>query len=154
MAHHQNALKVIAITSIAVLLSSCQAVNQSLQEVNNGLSKITRGSVARNSSPSSSSTKEIKNKWNVNKTEAMAWLSQNEPTWNDHGKLKKVNWYTFWSQQIHYQTALASKAHQYCHKDSWDTQETGANCQTYFQAYTMTKSEESHAWDQKVQNDS
>lgn len=141
----------IGAVSVVALLAGCQAINSDLDQINGGLSKLTGQGTATASSASTSSKKQIKNAWNVSNSEAMAWLGQNESTWNDNGKLSGVNWYDFWSQQIHYKTDLAKQAYQYCHKNAWETPKPGANCQTYFQAYSMTNSEESRSFGKKME---
>ena len=126
---------------LLILLSGCQAMNDDLGQLNSGLSNLTSptGSSANIFSPH---TTQIKNDWNISDEEAMAWLAQNDSTWNDNGKISKtVNWYSFWSQQVHYQTALGDKAHQYCNQSSWEMK-PGDNCQTYWNAYNSTKAEE------------
>ena len=146
-----NKISLITCLSLGALLSGCQSLNTDLGSVNTGLSHLTGDNVPSTSSPSTETT-HISNIWHVTDAEALAWLSHDQITWNDNGKLKNVNWYTFWSQQIHYKTVLGTQGYQYCHKNAWDTP-AGANCQTYFQAYSMTNAEESQALGKKVEQD-
>lgn len=145
-------ISLIGAVSVAALLAGCQAINSDLDQINGGLSQLTgQGTPVKTSSPSPSIKKQIKNTWNVSNSQAMAWLAQNNPTWNDNGKLTGVNWYDFWLQQIHYKTDLAKQAFQYCHKNAWEIPKPGANCQTYFQAYSMTNSEEGRSFGKKME---
>jgi hypothetical protein len=147
-----NVRGMILVTSVSVLLCGCQPLNNELSEINNGLTNLNNSSSASVSSKITSDKKSIKNPWNVSNAQAMNWLSQNSTSWNDHGKLKAVNWYEFWSQQIHANTALAKQAHAYCHQNAWSTQKPGANCATFLQAYSMTKSDESLQLGRAVEN--
>ncbi|MBN1683987.1 MAG: hypothetical protein JW855_00890 [Gammaproteobacteria bacterium] len=137
----------ICVSACALIgsLSGCQSLNQDLQQVHQGLSTLT-GQQGEQVATTKNSPKAISNKWHVSDQDAMAWLSHDNILWNNHGKLKGINWYTFWSQQIHAKTALAEKAYQYCHESPWSSQKVGGNCQTYFQAYSMTNSQESISW--------
>lgn len=78
-------------------------------------------------------------------TEALAWLGHSQATWNDNGKLKGVNWYDFWKKQIQAKTILGKNGYRACHNNP----KSGGNCQTYWQAYSMSKSEESRYWGKK-----
>ena len=150
-------ISLIGCLSLSALLVGCQSLNTDLGSVNTGLSHLTGDNVSSASSapPASSQptgTAHISNSWHVTDAQAMAWLSHDQITWNDNGKLNNVNWYTFWSQQIHYKTALGTQGYKYCHTNAWDTP-AGANCQTYFQAYSMTTAQENQVWGKKVEED-
>lgn len=138
----------IGITAAIALLCGCQQMSTDLGKINDGLSTISgqKTAVAQKSKTTASSKKSIKNAWHVSDSQAIAWLKQNQSTWNDHGKLKAVNWYDFWKAQIQAKTTLSKNAYQTCHNNPV----SGANCQTYWQAYSMSKSEESRYWGSKL----
>ena len=117
----------------STFLAGCQNMGDDLGKINNGLSTLTGKGIQ--------SGGHISNQWNVSDTDAMAWLSHNNITWSNDGKLKGVNWYTFWAQQIYSNTSLANQAHQYCSKNSWETPTPGANCKTFFEASEMNASQ-------------
>ncbi|PIR10228.1 MAG: hypothetical protein COV52_09725 [Gammaproteobacteria bacterium CG11_big_fil_rev_8_21_14_0_20_46_22] len=139
----------IGIVSVFALLCGCQQLNTDLGKINNGLSNISGQKPTAPVSTATGSKKSIKNAWNVSDSEALAWLGQSQPTWDDNGKLKGVNWYDFWKQQIKAKTTLAKNAYRACHNNPT----SGENCQTYWQAYSMSKSEESRYWGKKMDND-
>jgi len=143
-------MRFIGVVSVLTLLVGCQQLKTDLGKINQGLSHVSGQKTTSTSSTSvsTSSKKVIQNAWNVSDGEALAWLEQSQPTWNDHGKLKGVNWYAFWKQQIEATTALAKSAYRACHHNPT----RGANCQTYWQAYSMSPSE-GIVWGKKRDHD-
>ena len=143
-----KSLSFIGITAAIALLCGCQQMGTELGKINDGLSTISgqKPAVAQKSKTTASSKKSIKNAWHVSDSQAIAWLKQNQSSWDDHGKLKSVNWYDFWKAQIQAKTTLSKNAYQTCHNNPV----SGANCQTYWQAYSMSKSEESRYWGSKL----
>jgi hypothetical protein len=95
----------------------------------------------------------IKNKWAVTDSEAMAWLQHDNTTWDDNGKLKGVNWFDFWSEQVHANTKLSQDAYKYCHTDTWSQRRVGNNCGRFWQAYSMTKSDQGFNEGKKMESE-
>lgn len=141
----------ISVVSVFALLCGCQQLNTDLGKINSGLSNISGQKTAPQTQASSKvlSKKHIKNAWNVSDSEALAWLRHSKPTWDDNGKLKGVNWYTFWKQQIQAKTLLGKNGYRACYRDPT----YGANCIRYWQAYSMSKSIESRYWGEKMEHD-
>ena len=142
---------VIGIVSVLASLCGCQQLNTGLGKINSSLSNISgQKNAPQTPGPSTDlSKKHIKNAWSVSDSEALAWLAHSQPTWDDNGKLKGVNWYDFWKQQIKAKTLLAKNAYRACHNNLT----SGANCKTYWQAYSMSKSIESRYWGKKMDHD-
>lgn len=143
----KKAIGIILCGVASVLLVGCDAMNSDMTQLNNSLSALS----GQGASAHLTTSKPIANAWHVSNSQAMQWLAQNNATFADHGDVRSVDWYKFWSQQIHYKTPLAQQAYQYCHVNAWDNRTVGMNCQTYWQAYSMTKSEESRVWGQKME---
>lgn len=137
----------IGMTATIALLCGCQQMSAEFGKINAGLSPMggQKTAVTQKNNTTVPSKKSIKNAWHVCDRQAIAWLKQNQLTWNDHGKLNGVNWYHFWKAQIQANTTLSKTAYQICHNNPV----SGANCQTYWQAYSMSKSEESRYWGSK-----
>ena len=144
----KSAVSSISVLSMVALLCGCQQLTTSLGEINTGLSDVS-GQQPAPTAPADtalSAKRQINNAWHVSDPEALAWLGHSQLTWDDHGKLTGVNWYDFWKQHIKAKTVLAKNAYRLCH----DHAKRGANCQTYWQAYSMSKSEESRYWGKKI----
>jgi hypothetical protein len=145
-------------TVFTVLLGGCQDLNNKLDEVNNSLATLNNPSLASKPTASKKTTAttdkpKIKNQWGVADKNALSWLAQNKPTWNNNNKLGNVNWFKFWSEQIHTKTGLAQTAHNYCNSNSWDNKKPGDNCQIFWQAYSATKAQENIDYGKKIQQE-
>lgn len=144
------AIKVILMGSAVLLLTACQQLNTELTKLNSGLSQIN-GTETAQPAQSAPSGGKISNQWGVTADQAMNWLEHNETTWDDNGKLSGVNWLDFWSAEISAKTSLSAKAYMYCHVSGAETRQVGANCQRYWQAYSMTMSDKSRDYGNKVE---
>jgi len=140
--------QVIGLTSAALLMSGCSQLNSELGTINEGLSQVS-GVSATPVVAQRSTGKPIQTAWHVTDGQALRWLSHDQTIWDDGGKLKQVNWYTFWKQQIDAKTSLASAGYKACHNNP----NSGANCQSYLQAYSMSKSQESQYWGNQLIED-
>ncbi len=124
---------IVSVISAVTLLCACQELQ-------------TNPLTAPAASPVS---KSITNRWHVSDAQAIAWLQHDQRTWSDKGKLVGVNWYVFWKEQLGAGTTLAKEAYSACHNNP----SHGSNCQVYWQAYSMSNSEASRYWGNKMRDD-
>lgn len=144
MNKHLKIFSFIVPAIAAIALTGCQQLNSGLAKINHELGSINGTAPNSSSSLQSASGPSVaKTQWSVTHEQAMAWLAHDEPTWDDNGALKGVNWFKFWSAQVHEKSSLAQDAYQYCHEDTWSQRKVGSNCEGFWQAYSMTKSDES-----------
>ena len=135
-------VKTVIGSALLILGAGCQSLNQDLAQINTGLARV-RGV----SPPPTSAT--IKTRWRVSHVQAVAWLRHDTLTWDDNGRLHGVNWYDFWKQQCQAKTSLAREGERLCKNDHI----AGGNCQTYWQAYSMSKANESHYWGKQMERE-
>ena len=139
-------LPILSVVGIGFNLAGCQSLNNGLSSTNQSLSKISDVPVRQSNTSSNTKTSHIKNVWGVSDTSALAWLQHNDVDSNDHGKLSHVDWFKFWSQQVHAGTSLAKQAYHYCMRNSWSTNTPGKNCEYFDDAYNSTMAQTSMQW--------